>query len=282
MYRFLVRPFVRKMSPDRASRFALEYYRLLGKIPGWRFISRLLHKNRPLGLEREVFGLQFYNPLGLGAGLDRKGTLYNDLNDLGFSFVEIGPLDASGVRETIKNIGADPQNDILGICIASDFLTAFTLAYDFGDFFVLDFSENQPIETLDPVLEARLTYEKYKPIVLKLPKSAGDRESKYAADYCMMNGVDGIEARTLSQIKAVSAISSGRLPIIANCGIKTPQEAAEMLEAGASLVEIRSGFVKEGSSIVSKMLNYLESVKKNEGKTLKTDAPGNAGDAPQG
>ena len=93
MYRLLIKPITRRIKDnDKASAIAKSYFRFQGLIPGGRFVSRLIHGNRPTGLEREVFGLNFYNPVGLGAGLDVEGTLYNDLNDLGFSFVEIGPF----------------------------------------------------------------------------------------------------------------------------------------------------------------------------------------------
>ena len=49
----------------------------------------------------------------------------------------------------------------------------------------------------------------------------------------------------------------GRLPIIANCHIKTPQQAAEALENGASLVEVRMGLVRQGPNLVGKILRYL-------------------------
>ena len=92
LYGILIKPFVRRRDIESASRIALRYFELIEKIPGGRLISRWIHRNRPEGLQREVFGLDFYNPVGLGAGLDLYGELYNDLNNLGFSFVEIGPM----------------------------------------------------------------------------------------------------------------------------------------------------------------------------------------------
>ena len=42
----------------------------------------------------------------------------------------------------------------------------------------------------------------------------------------------------------------------------TPQQALEMLDAGASLIEIYSGFIYEGPGFVEKILKAIESNKK--------------------
>src|SRR5579863_9243621 len=50
-------------------------------------------------LQKEVFGLSFKNPVGLGAGFDKNALYLNELETLGFGFVEIGtvtPLPQTG------------------------------------------------------------------------------------------------------------------------------------------------------------------------------------------
>jgi dihydroorotate dehydrogenase len=44
------------------------------------------------GLGREVFGLNFSNPVGLGAGFDKNALYLRELEALGFGFVEIGTV----------------------------------------------------------------------------------------------------------------------------------------------------------------------------------------------
>jgi dihydroorotate dehydrogenase len=44
------------------------------------------------GLTREVFGLTFPNPVGLGAGFDKNALYLRELAALGFGFVEIGTV----------------------------------------------------------------------------------------------------------------------------------------------------------------------------------------------
>jgi hypothetical protein len=259
MYSVLIRPLTQRIKDnDKASAIALGYFKFEGKIPGGRFVSRLVHGNRPVGLEREVFGLDFYNPVGLGAGLDVHGELYNDLNDLGFSFVEIGPFaDFKAIRRAIAKIQQDPQDDILAACISGDHLRSFCLAYDFCDFFVIEIPENSDMDLFDDLLDARISYETYKPIVVKVPENMPLDALDDVIDYCLLNNVDGIEARSIEQISHICVRTKGRLPVIANCHIKTPAQAAEALDAGASLVEVRMGLVREGPRLVGKILRHL-------------------------
>ena len=47
-------------------------------------------------------------------------------------------------------------------------------------------------------------------------------------------------------------------PIIGAGGIMTPAQAQEMLDAGASLIEIYTGFIYNGPGFVEKILKHLE------------------------
>jgi len=267
MYRLLIRPFVRRMSPEKASRIALNYFKFIGCIPGERILSRWIHSNRPAGLEREVFGLDFYNPLGLGAGLDIKGELYNDLNDLGFSFVEIGPLDSRTVRSAIENIQKDPQDDILAACIDKDHLEVFSLAYDFCDFFVVDISGHEIDKILFPLLDTRIAYGSYKPIVVKVPEDMDVHSLDKTIDFCRLYNIDGIEARTIDQVRQVVQRTRGRLPVIANCHTETVRGLFKALSAGADLVEVRRGLIYKGPGFITRSLKYLQKRTDNAEKT---------------
>ena len=50
----------------------------------------------------------------------------------------------------------------------------------------------------------------------------------------------------------------GKLPIVGVGGIMSPEQAKEMLAAGASLIEIYSGFIYEGPGFVEKILKSLD------------------------
>jgi len=59
------------------------------------FIEKLIQKKfRPTGknLQRNFFGLEFSNPVGLAAGFDKNAKYLHELSALGFGFVEIGTV----------------------------------------------------------------------------------------------------------------------------------------------------------------------------------------------
>ena len=59
-------------------------------------------------------------------------------------------------------------------------------------------------------------------------------------------------------VKYIHNRTQGRLPIVGVGGIMTPEQAKQMLEAGASLIEIYTGFIYEGPSAVKKILKALK------------------------
>ena len=68
-------------------------------------------------------------------------------------------------------------------------------------------------------------------------------------------GMSGLPLRDRSTeiIKYISLKTDGKLPIIGVGGIMTPQDAIEKLNAGASLVQIYSGFIYEGPTLVKQI-----------------------------
>src|ERR1044072_5480172 len=56
-----------------------------------KLITKTFQFNHP-SLQKKVFGLTFKNPVGLGAGFDKNALYLNELEALGFGFVEIGTV----------------------------------------------------------------------------------------------------------------------------------------------------------------------------------------------
>ena len=66
--------------------------RIIGLIPGGRWLLRKCYAVEHPALEREVFGIRFANPIGLAAGFDHNGEAFRELAALGFGFVEAGTV----------------------------------------------------------------------------------------------------------------------------------------------------------------------------------------------
>ncbi len=75
-------------------------------------------------------------------------------------------------------------------------------------------------------------------------------------------GQGGLSGKPLKQksteiIKYIAAKTNHTLPIIAVGGIFTPEDAQEKIQAGATLVQVYTGFIYQGPSIAKKICKYL-------------------------
>ena len=74
-----------------------------------------------------------------------------------------------------------------------------------------------------------------------------------------MGGVSGlpVKQRATEMIRYINQKTNGTIPIIASGGIFTGQDAKEKLDAGATLLQVWTGFVYEGPAIVKKILKDI-------------------------
>jgi dihydroorotate dehydrogenase len=66
-----------------------------------------------------------------------------------------------------------------------------------------------------------------------------------------------VRQRATEIVQYIGQKTNGQLPVIASGGIFTAQDAQEKLAAGASLVQVWTGFIYEGPGIVRKICNGL-------------------------
>lgn len=345
MYRLLIRPLLFLFPAETAHKLVLALLRIARSIPGMRSIIRMIYCRRSKSLERELFGIKFPNPVGMAAGIDKNGELYNDLANFGFGFVEIGSLTPEaqdgnpsprafrlpkdraiinrmginnhGTKAALKTLRKRPPRVIVAANISKntstanedaykDYCRSLALLYDFVDFFVLNVScpnvqDLQQLQggdmlsqVIDSVVEVRRYNENSLPILLKISPDLTHEQLDAVIHLCLINGIDGIVAtnttrsreglktpekavaaigegglsgaplfeKSLETVKYVHEKSNGLLPIIAAGGIMTPAQAAQMLDAGASLVEVYTGFVYNGPGFVKRIIRYLKKRKK--------------------
>ena len=92
MYRKIIKPLLFSLSIERAHRAVILLLRVIGLIPGGRWLLHKCYAVEHPALEREVFGIRFANPVGVAAGFDRNGEAFRELAAMGFGFVEIGTI----------------------------------------------------------------------------------------------------------------------------------------------------------------------------------------------
>ncbi len=92
MYKFILRPFLFLFDPEKVHHFVFKLIKIVNAIPGFGAINRAIFSVNDKRLERELFGLTFKNPVGIAAGFDKNAVLFNELENYGFGFIEIGTV----------------------------------------------------------------------------------------------------------------------------------------------------------------------------------------------
>jgi len=92
MYKSVIRRILFWFDPEVIHHFTFSTIKILMKIPGIPQMSRRVFMIKKPGLEKELFGLKFKNPVGLAAGFDKNAVLFDELANYGFGFVEVGTV----------------------------------------------------------------------------------------------------------------------------------------------------------------------------------------------
>lgn len=336
MYKALIRPLLFKFDPEKIHHFVGFILRVGCSIPGMAWLLKQIYQINHPGLEREVFGIKFPNPVGMAAGFDKEARLYNQLSCLGFSHVEVGtvtpkgqpgnpkprifrlPVDQAlinrmgfnnaGLEVFAGNLRKNKPRIIIGGNIGKNTLTPNDLAiddycrcfnelFDLVDYFVVNVScpnianlaklqnKDELLALLFAVQKINSSKPKRKPVLLKIAPDLNDGQLDEVVEVVFETGIDGLIATNTSTLRdgltthptKVEAIgngglsgkplheksvriirylhqkSGGNIPIIGVGGIMQPGDALEMLRAGASLVQVYTGFIYSGPGLVKRI-----------------------------
>lgn len=342
MYK-LVKPLLFSMDPETAHRVVSGGLKRFCKIWGAERLLGATYGFTHPGLEREVFGLKFRNPIGLAAGFDKNAEYVEEMAALGFGFIEIGTVtprpqpgnerprlfrlvddgalinrmgfnnqgvDVAATRlRQLKdsgnliiggNIGKNkltPNEDAVG-----DYIACFDALFDVVDYFVVNVSspntpglralqEKEPLTHILNTLQARNRKgDVSRPILLKIAPDLTDNQLDDIVGIVRETGISGVIAtnttiardglrsseRLTSQVGGVSGQplteratevirylatkSGGTFPIIGVGGIHTPEDALEKIKAGATLIQLYTGFIYEGPGLIKRICKKLVAV----------------------
>jgi len=341
MYK-LFKPLLFSFSPETIHNIIISLLKIASYIPFCGKVISLFFNSRCKGLEREVLGLKFRNPVGLAAGFDKNGEVFDQLYNFGFGFVEVGSLtpqeqignpkprcfrivednaiinrmgiNNKGVKYAVSKLKNRKKNLIVGANIIKststpnenapiDYEKSFAQLYDFVDYFVINVScpnvkgvtNLQDITSLSTIIDRITTlrkyFDEYRPVLLKVSPDLTTDQLDEIVELILVSGIDGIVAtnttttrnnlktsidkvasigegglsgaplfqRSLDVIKHINKKTKGQLPVIAAGGIMTPGQAKEMLDAGASLIQIYTGFIYNGPGFPKRIIKYLKS-----------------------
>ncbi|MGB7786547.1 MAG: quinone-dependent dihydroorotate dehydrogenase [Salinimicrobium sp.] len=174
-----------------------------------------------------------------------------------------------------------------------DYLICFNALFDHVDYFVVNVSSpNTPnlreLQDKEPLMNLLNTLQKKnagrpksKPILLKIAPDLTDEQLLDIIDIVKETGIAGVIAtnttierkglvseekdevgglsgaplrqRATEVIRFLTTKSNNAFPVIGVGGIMTPEDALEKLDAGASLVQLYTGFIYEGPGLVKKI-----------------------------
>lgn len=347
MYKYLIRPVLFWFDPESVHHFTFNFIKFLSKVPLVSLIWRKIYVPNGKGLEKEVFGLTFKNPVGLAAGFDKNAVLYNELADFGFGFIEIGTVtprrqpgnprkrlfrlkEDSGIINRMgfnnegldavinqlkknrgkliiggnigKNTDTDPED------YTADYLSCFNALHPYVDYFVLNVScpnvgshaklndKEYLQELIGAVQQANSVFDTQKPILLKIAPDLNTTQLDEIVEIVMRTKLDGVIAcntsvsreglrtpeprlkeigngglsgkpiteKSTAVIRYLSEKSNSAFPIIGVGGIHSADDAIDKINAGASLVQIYTGFIYEGPGLIKKINESLrDQVKRN-------------------
>ncbi|MCL1973196.1 MAG: quinone-dependent dihydroorotate dehydrogenase, partial [Bacteroidetes bacterium] len=142
---------------------------------------------------------------------------------------------------------------------------------------------------IDRLTEIRRNHDTYRPMLLKVSPDLSFAQLDEVIELVLVSGLDGmvatntttdrdnltaspkkidalghgglsgapLKARSLEVIRYIHEKTKGHLPIIGVGGIMTPQDVLDMLDAGASLVQIYTGFIYNGPGLVKQSLKKI-------------------------
>jgi dihydroorotate dehydrogenase len=92
VYKSILKPLLFLKNPEDAHHFTFGLIKTSFNLPVIKSVIKWMYGFEDTRLEREVFGLKFKNPVGLAAGFDKDARLIDEMEMLGFGFIEIGTL----------------------------------------------------------------------------------------------------------------------------------------------------------------------------------------------
>ncbi len=92
LYTSVLRPILFKTDPEKVHYRVFNWLGILFSVPGSKSIAKSVYGSTDKRLHKTVFGIDFPNPVGLAAGLDKDAKMFNELSALGFGFIEVGTV----------------------------------------------------------------------------------------------------------------------------------------------------------------------------------------------
>ena len=254
-------------------------------------LRRLFYKREIPGPSFDLSGLIIPNPIGLKYGGDPYGTQYSRRKNCMYGFMSIGPVppDVQDYRRVIDNLSANKTDAAINVILShgsasrgeefirDDYGFGLSMLYDFADMFTVDTTatyadSSKPLqdislleEVLSTMLQLRLCYEDYKPIMVKVRPQIPENILDELLDFIRMNGIDAICVgegdNSLETVRLIHQKTQGRVPLMGCVPILRKEVCKEMMDAGADLIAGGTTFFRRGPAATKRIIKYLKKSK---------------------
>ncbi|MCR5710091.1 MAG: hypothetical protein K6G79_06385 [Bacteroidales bacterium] len=220
-------------------------------------VRTLYHRQAP-ALEKELMGIKFSGPLGVAAGIDKRGEFTDAIACYSPAFIEIGPL--RDIRFAISQL-QKRENTVpvfANLSNAHNLDRSFPLIYDFVDAIVLNISQGSQVsQSIDHLIELRRYNDEYKPVIFKIYPDITSETLDAVTAYMLGSGIDGVIVGA-ELFDRVRQKTQGLLPIIVSAEISSPERAAQLLDSGADLIAVTNSPFHYGPNLIKRIIKYLE------------------------
>lgn len=239
------------------------FLKVLEFIPLAPQIIKMLYKIKTPSLRVNCFGIEFKHPIGIAAGLDRKGEYFHVIDNYGPSFIEIGPL--RDVRTAIANLQKNEKETVIFANISNvELERSFSLIYDFVDVIVVNAPGTATVaEAIDKIVTLRRCSDNYRPILFKISPDMSNLQREEIVKYVLGSGLDGLVAPA-AIVREIVGLSQNLVPVVAAGEFNDMSGVAKALEEGASLIALKNNPLRYGPSCIKRILKYLI---RNQNKT---------------
>lgn len=236
----------------------IPFLRVLKHAPFLLPVIRALYGRKYPEVSCTWMGLNFDSPIGVAAGVDRRGEYTDVIAQYSPAFVEIGPI--RDIRFAINNLQRRKEDIIVMANLSNnkEIERSFSLIYDFVDAIVLNVSKNTEVSrVIEHLLELRRYNDTYKPIIFKLFPDLDGAQIDNVAAYMLGSGIDGVMVNA-EFVDLIREKTQGLLPVIAIAEISSPERAAQILDTGADMIALSNSPFHYGPAYIKKLLKYLD------------------------
>jgi dihydroorotate dehydrogenase len=274
-YHGIFKPLLTKLPPTVAREFIHRGMNLIASLPfgiGSQIINFLGREESSPFIGKEIHKIYFSNPVGLSGKVDPKLSGTKAFSNLGFGFLEIGPVtmtktakfssptvdpirqtilfpsdvESIGIEKTISKLKRVKKKQPILVRISGSYEEVIEMIQrleNYADGYIIESPQ------------AEIIMKAKKPVFLAISEINDETISNNIISGIILEHHDG--GTSLEEKIKLLRIKGFHGTIITSGGIHEPEQALQLLDSGASLVMLSDGYVFSGPGIPKRIKEAL-------------------------